>query len=35
MPAYRESLTDEQLWQVSQFLARADKLPPQVKRQGS
>ncbi len=28
MPAYRGSLTDEQLWQVSQALANADKLPP-------
>lgn len=31
MPAYRGSLSDEQLWQVSQFLANADKLPPSVK----
>jgi thiosulfate dehydrogenase len=31
MPAYRGSLTDEQLWQVSQLLANADKLPPSVK----
>ncbi len=27
MPAYRGSLTDSQLWQVSQMLANADKLP--------
>jgi thiosulfate dehydrogenase len=31
MPAYRGSLTDEQLWQVSQLLANADKLPQSVK----
>jgi mono/diheme cytochrome c family protein len=31
MPAYRGSLTDEQLWQVSQLLANADKLPPGVR----
>ncbi len=30
MPAYRGSLSDEQLWQVSQLLANADKLPPSV-----
>jgi thiosulfate dehydrogenase len=31
MPAYRGPLSDEQLWQVSQLLANADKLPPSVK----
>ena len=31
MHAYRGSLTDEQLWQVSQLLANADKLPQSVK----
>lgn len=31
MPAYRGSLSDEQLWQVSQLLATADKLPQTVK----
>lgn len=31
MPAYRESLTGEQLWQVSQLLANADKLPHSVR----
>jgi hypothetical protein len=31
MPAYRGSLSDEQLWQVSQLLANADKLPQSVK----
>jgi mono/diheme cytochrome c family protein len=30
MPGYRGSLSDEQLWQVSQFLATADKLPQSV-----
>ncbi len=30
MPAFGKSLTDEQVWQVAQFLATADKLPPQV-----
>jgi mono/diheme cytochrome c family protein len=27
MPGYRESLSEEQLWQVAQFLANRDKLP--------
>ena len=31
MPAYRGSLSDDQLWQVSQLLATADKLPEAVK----
>lgn len=31
MPAFRGRLTDKQLWQVSQLLANADKLPPSVK----
>jgi thiosulfate dehydrogenase len=31
MPAYRGSLSDEQLWQVSQLLVTADKLPQSVK----
>lgn len=30
MPAYRGSLSDEQLWQVSQLLANANKLPQSV-----
>src|SRR5579871_727350 len=30
MPGYRESLTETQLWQVSMFLANADKLQPEV-----
>lgn len=28
MPAYRQALNEEQLWQVSQFVANRDKLPP-------
>ena len=31
MPGYRGSLSEEQLWQVSQFLATADKMPPSVR----
>lgn len=31
MPAYRGSLTDDQLWQVSLALANADKLPQSAK----
>ena len=31
MPSFRGALTDEQLWQVSQLLANADKLPQSVK----
>jgi thiosulfate dehydrogenase len=31
MPAFRDSLTDEQMWQVSQLVALADKLPDSVK----
>lgn len=27
MPAYRQSLTDKQMWQISFLLAQADKLP--------
>ena len=30
MPAYRGTLSDEQLWQVSQFLSTRDKLPQSV-----
>jgi thiosulfate dehydrogenase len=30
MPAFKASLTEQQMWQVSTLLARADKLPPQV-----
>jgi thiosulfate dehydrogenase len=30
MPAFRESLTEEELWQVSQLLANANKLPAGV-----
>lgn len=31
MPSFHDSLTDEQLWQVSQLLANAHNLPPSVK----
>ena len=31
MPAYHGSLSDEQIWQVSQLLANADKLPQSVR----
>lgn len=30
MPAFHASLSDDQLWQVSLFLANADRLPPAV-----
>jgi thiosulfate dehydrogenase len=30
MPAYKPSLSDTQIWQVSLLLANADKIPPQV-----
>lgn len=32
MPAFKNSLADTQLWQVSLLLANADKLPPSVKQ---
>jgi len=32
MPAYHGSLSDEQLWQVSQLLANANKLPASVQQ---
>jgi thiosulfate dehydrogenase len=31
MPGFKGRLTDVQLWQVSQLLANADKIPPSVK----
>jgi thiosulfate dehydrogenase len=31
MPSYMGALTDEQMWQVSQLLAHADKLPDSAK----
>ena len=31
MPSYRQSLSEIQMWQVSQLLATADKLPADVK----
>ena len=30
MPAFQASLEDQQLWQVTALVARADKLPPEV-----
>jgi mono/diheme cytochrome c family protein len=30
MPAYKKSLTEQQMWQVSLLLAGADKLPPEA-----
>ena len=30
MPAYKPSLSDTEMWQVSLLLANADKIPPQV-----
>jgi thiosulfate dehydrogenase len=31
MPGFKGRLTDAQLWQVSQLLANADKIPPSAK----
>jgi hypothetical protein len=31
MPAYKPSLSDTEMWQVSLLLANADKISPQVK----
>jgi thiosulfate dehydrogenase len=30
MPAWKQTLTSEQMWQVTTFLRQMDKLPPQV-----
>ncbi len=30
MPGFEKSLTDEQIWQVSEMLAKADKLPASI-----
>ncbi len=30
MPSFKDALTDQQMWQVSALMARADKLPPDV-----
>jgi mono/diheme cytochrome c family protein len=30
MPAFKDSLSEVQMWEVSALLARADKLPPEV-----
>jgi thiosulfate dehydrogenase len=32
MPAFKDKLTNTQLWQVSQLVAHADQLPPPVKK---
>jgi mono/diheme cytochrome c family protein len=32
MPAYRKALTDEQIWQVSLFLAQAGKMPEAARK---
>ena len=31
MPAFKKTLTEQQMWQVSLLLANADKVPPSVK----
>jgi mono/diheme cytochrome c family protein len=33
MPAWKQALSDEQMWQVTTFLSHMDKLPPQVSDQ--
>ena len=33
MPAWKQSLSDQQLWQLTTFLSEMDKLPPQVSAQ--
>jgi mono/diheme cytochrome c family protein len=33
MPAWRSTLKDEEMWQVTTFLSHMDKLPPQVAEQ--
>lgn len=33
MPAFGKELSDEQRWQITQFVAHMDKLPPQVDAQ--
>jgi len=30
MPGFQVSLADQQIWQVTALVARADKLPPEV-----
>ena len=32
MPGFRNSLSDDEVWQASQFLANADKLPESVRK---
>jgi mono/diheme cytochrome c family protein len=33
MPAWKQSLSDQQMWQVTTFLSHMDRLPPQVSEQ--
>jgi mono/diheme cytochrome c family protein len=33
MPAWKQSLSDRQMWQLTTFLSQMDKLPPQVSAQ--
>jgi thiosulfate dehydrogenase len=33
MPAWKQSLTDQELWQVTTFLSHMQKLPPQISDQ--
>lgn len=30
MPAWKQALNEQQMWQVTTFLSHMDKLPPQV-----
>jgi len=30
MPAWKQALTEQEIWQVTAFLSHVDKLPPQV-----
>jgi hypothetical protein len=32
MPGFQKALSDQQMWEVSALMARADKLPPDVLR---
>jgi hypothetical protein len=31
MPGYRQSMSEQEMWQVSQFLSNRAKLPPNAK----
>ena len=33
MPAWKQSLSDQQMWQVTTFLSHMDKLPPEISQQ--